>query len=840
MFTLMKASLAAADTFRRDLRYGLRMLRRNPTFTAVALLTLAIGIGANTAVFSVVNSVLLKPLAYPDAGQLVAVRQTAPGAGGLASVSDGLRLSPSMYFTYSEQNRTFQALGVWAPGAANVTSETAEPEEVRTVLVSDGTLQALGVPPALGRWLGSADQIPGGPATVMLGYGYWQRRFGGDRSVIGHTLLVDSRAREIAGVMPQGFQIVNATPELILPIAFDRSKAILPGFGWQGIARLKPGVTIAQADADLARLVPVWMNSWPLPGVDPHIFETWRITPAQRPLQQEVVGSVDSVLWVVMGTVGIVMLIACANVANLLLVRAEARQQELALRSALGAGRAQIVRTLLIESLLLGLMGGVLGVGLASWSLRLLLLIDPTNLPRLHEISLDARALGFTLAVSLLSGLLFGMIPAVKYTGGRISIALQSAGRTVSLSRERHRARNILVVAQVALALVLLVSAGLMIRTFQALRTVQPGFTDAAHLQTVRISIPSALVNQPEQVTRLQNALVDKLAAIPGVTSVGFATAVPMEGTPPNWDSVEAEGKFSPPGIIPPMRLYKNVSPGFVPTIGARIIAGREITWTDVYGGRRMAMVSENLARELWGSPFAAVGKRFVDIRDTPWWEVAGVVEDVRENGVDEPAPAIVYWPTLMDNLYGPGPVDAIRSATFVVHSDRTGSESFLKQIREAVWSVNASLPVAGVRSMQEIYSQSLARTSFTLVMLAIAGAMALLLGVIGIYGVISYSVSQRRREIGIRLALGAQQSELRRMFVAHGLVLAGLGLAIGVAAAAILTRLMSSLLFGIGPLDPATYASGALVLALSAILASYLPARRASAVDPVEALKGE
>jgi predicted permease len=842
----MSAALAPLDTIRRDVRYGVRMLRRNPTFTAVALLTLAIGIGANSAVFSVVNSVLLKPLAYPHAEQLVAVRQTAPGAGGLAGVSDGLRLSNSMYFTYSEQNRTFQALGVWAPGTANITglaepTGAVYPEEVRTVWVSDGALQALGVPPALGRWLGPADQTPGGPATVMLGYGYWQRHFGGDRAVLGRTILVDSRPREIAGVMPRGFQFLNADAELILPIAFDRGKAVLPGFGWQGVARLKPGVTLAQADADLARLVPIWMNSWPLPGGgNPHTYESWKITPALRPLKEEMVGNVASVLWVVMGTVGMVMLIACANVANLLLVRAEARQQELALRAALGAGRGQIVRSLLVESLLLGLMGGVLGVGLASWSLRLMAAIGPANLPRLTEISLDGRALAFTFLVSLLSGMLFGSIPALKYAGSRISTALQSAGRTVSLSRERHRARNVLVVAQVALALVLLVSAGLMIRTFQALRTVRPGFTGAVQLQTMRISVPDRLVAEPERVTRVQNEIVDKLAAIPGVTSVGFARSVPMEGIAPNWDVVRVEGRSYAAGEIPPLRLFKNISPGYLHTIGTRIVAGRELTWTDVYNGRRVAMVSENLARELWGSPAAALGKRFLEIPGTPWWEVAGVVEDVRENGVDEIAPAIVYWPTLMDNLYGPGPVDVMRSATFVIRSDRTGSEGFLKQVREAVWSVNTSLPVAGERSMQEIYSRSLARTSFTLVMLAIAGLMALVLGVIGIYGVISYAVSQRRREIGIRLALGAQQGELRRMFVRHGLVLAAIGLTIGVAAAAALTRLMSSLLFGISPLDPLTYAAGALLLALAAMLASYLPARRASAVDPVEALKGE
>jgi predicted permease len=831
-------TIAFLDTLARDLRYGLRMLRLNPMFTVVALLTLAIGIGANTAVFSVVNSVLLKPLPYPQAEQLVGVWQAAPGAAGLANFSSGLRLSPSMYFTYAEQNRTFQALGVWIRGTASVTG-LAEPEQVRVVFVSDGTLQALNVQPALGRWLGQADQAPGGLETVMLSYGYWQQRFGGDRSVIGRGIMVESRPRQIVGVMPQGFRFVNVDAELILPVGFDRSKLILAGFGYQGIARLKPGVTIAEASADVARMVPIWMNSWSNgPGTNPLIYETWRITPALRPLKQEVVGNIGNVLWVVMGTIGIVMLIACANVANLLLVRAEARQQELAIRAALGAGWGRIVRELLLESMLLGLLGGALGVGLAYEGLRLLVAMGPANLPRLSEISLDTRALAFTVVLSLLSGLLFGLIPALKYAGPRISLALRSAGRTASLSRERHRARNVLVVAQVAMALVLLVSAGLMIRTFQALRTVEPGFTHAEHLQTMRISIPPSLVAEPQRVTRIQNNIADKLAAIPGVTSVGFASAMPMEGIEPNWDAISPEDKPYPAGEIPPLRLFKNVSPGFFKTAGTRMVAGRELTWTEIYGQRPMAMVSENLARELWGSPSAAVGKRFREFRK--WWEVIGVVQDVRENGVHDKAPAIVYWPSMMDDLYGPGSLDVRRTVTFVVRSDRTGTEGFLNEVRQAVWSVNSSLPLASVRTMQEIYGQSLERTSFTLVMLGTAGAMALVLGIIGIYGVISYAVSQRRREIGIRLALGAQQSELRRMFVRYGLELAGIGVAVGLGAAVLLMRLLKSLLFGISPLDPLTYAAVPVVLVAAAVLASYLPARRAAAVDPVEALKAE
>jgi putative ABC transport system permease protein len=833
-------TIGVLDSLSQNVRYALRSLRHNPVFTIVALLTIAIGIGANTAVFSVVNSVLLKPLSYPHSEQLVALRQVAPGAAGLASFSDGLLLSPSMYFTYADHNSRFQTLGVWVPGTANVTG-LAEPEQVRTALVSDGVLQALDVPPAMGRWLSAADQIPRSRETVMLSYGYWQRRFGGDRSAIGRNIALDSRPRQIVGVMPRGFRFVNTEFDVIVPVTFDRGRVILAGFGFQGIGRLKPGVTIAQANADLARLLPVWMASWSNgPGTNGKIYETWRIAPALRALKQEVVGNVSDVLWVVMGTIGLVMLIACANVTNLMLVRAEARQQELAIRAAIGAGWGRIVRGLLVESVILGLAGGALGIGLAVAGLRLLAAIGPANLPRLSEISLDATALGFTLGLSLLSGLLFGLIPALKYSAPRISATLGSTGRTASVNRQRHRTRHILAVVQVALALVLLVSAGLMIRTFQALRTVQPGFTTADHLQTMRIAIPPSLIAKPEQVLRLQNDIQDKLAAIAGVTSVGFANDMPMEGFGSMWDCIFAEDKTYPANEIPPLRFYKYVSPEFFHTAGTRIVAGRDLTWTEVYNLRPVVILSDNLARELWGAPSAAVGKRIREFPGMPWHEVIGVVEDVRENGVQEKSPEIVYWPSIGTNIVGRSPLNAIRTVTFVVRSDRAGTESFLNQVRQAVWSVNASLPVASAQTMQEIYGKSLARTSFTLVMLAIAGVMALVLGVIGLYGVISYAVSQRRREIGIRLALGAEPNELRKMFVLQGLTLAGVGVALGLVVATGLMQLMKSLLFGISPFDPLTYAAVPVVLVAAATLASYLPARRASSVDPVEALRAE
>ena len=827
-------TVAFVDAMARDARYALRALRKNPAFTAVAAITLAVGIGANTAVFSVVDSVLLNPLPYPEPDQLVALRQEAPGAAGLANFSKGLPLSTSMYFTYSEENRSFQTMGVWLVNMANVTG-LAEPEQVRVVVVSNGLLEALGVPPAAGRWLSPADQTPRGPERVMLSYPYWQRHFGGEPSAIGRSLTVDARPREIVGVMPRGFRIADAEFDLIAPFQFDRNQAILAGFGLQGIARLKPGVSLAQANADLARLVPVWMDSWTNgPGTNGKLYATWRITPALRSLQQEVVGGVTDALWIVMATIGLVMLVACANVTNLLLVRAEVRQHELALRSALGAGRGRIVGSLLVESLVLGLMSGGLGIGLAAAGLRLLQAIGPANLPRLTEISVDFRTLAFGFLLSVLLGLLLGLIPAWKYVGPRIAVVLRSAGRTASLSRERHRIRNLLVIAQVAMALVLLVSAGLMIRTFQALRTIDPGFSQPEHLQIMRINIPASLVAERDRVIRIENQIVDKLSAIPGVTAASFASEMPMEGYESGWDEIFAEGHTYRQGEIPPLHLFKHVSPGFFHAAGTRLLAGRDLTWAEIYNRRRGVLLSENLARELWGSPANAVGRHIREFSDDPWWEVVGVVQDVREKGVDQKAPKIVYWP--LDNRY----VGVVRTATFVIRSHRAGTESFLNEVRQAVWSVNANLPVASPRTMQAVYGDSLARTSFTLVMLAIAGSMALLLGVIGIYGVISYAVSQRRREIGIRLALGAEEGRLLGMFVRHALLLAVIGLAIGMAASVALTRLMKSLLFGISPLDPLTYAVVPLVLIAATAFASYLPARRAAAVDPVETLRAE
>jgi len=827
----------ALESLLADLKFTLRRLRKSPGFGITVLLTLAIGIGANTAVFSVIDGVLLKPLPYPQPNELVSLWLDAPGAPGLANFQNGLRLSPSMYFTFSENNHSFQSLGVFVPNTANVTG-IAQPEEVHTLLITDGILQTLAIPPALGRWLSHDDQDPHAAKRVILSYGYWQRRFGSDSSVIGRSLQIDSQTCEIVGVMPRGFRVVDRDFDMLVPLQFDRAHVKLAGFGYDGIGRLKPGISTAQANSDVARLVETWMHTFTNgPGTNPFYYRLWRISPAFRSLKQQVIGSVTNVLWVVMATVGLVMMIACVNIANLLLVRADSRQHELSIRAALGAGRMRIARELLIESLFLGLTGGILAIGVAYAGLRLLVAFGPANLPRLSEVTIDTRSLLFTLAVSIVSGLLFGSIPALKYAHARAAAAV-SANRTVSASRTRQRSRNVLVVVQVSMALVLLVSALLMIRTFASMRKVDPGFSDPAHLETLVVYLPDLLVTDPIVVTHVQNEIAEKIAAIPGVTSVGFSAAVPMEGNDPNWDEMSVEGKVYPGGE-PPMLFFNYVSPGYFSTMGTAVAAGREYSWDDVFGLRNNIIISENFARENWGSASAAVGKRIRQFKSMPWQVIIGVVQDVRHNGVNEKAPETIYWPAMLQSPYTHEPtIDGPRSVTFVVRSKRAGSEALVADIQRAVGSVNANVPIANPATMQDIYAKSMARTSFTLTMLAIAGAMALLLGIIGIYGVISYAVSQRTREIGIRLALGAQKAELKWMFVRSALVLTIAGVAIGIIGAAALTQSMKSLLFGISPLDPLTYLTVPFILVAAAALASYLPARRAAGVNPVEALR--
>jgi predicted permease len=798
------------------------------------VLTIALGIGANTAIFSVINGVLLKPLPYPKPDELVGMWHTAPGIN-----IPELNQAPSNYFTYRDQNRTLVDMGLYNNRSAGVTG-LAQPEQVQTIEVTDGTLPILGVRPLLGRWFERADDQPRSAKTVMLAYGYWQRQFGGERSVIGRRILVNGDAHEVIGVMPRDFRFLDYKFSLILPMQLDRNKTFLGNFSYRGVARMKPATTVAQVNSDVARMLPMVLTAFPAPpGFSARIFEQARIGPNVRPFAKDLIGDVGGVLWVLMGTVGLVLLIACANVANLMLVRAEARQQELAIRSALGAGWNRIAGELLSESVVLGLLGGAAGLGLAYGALKLLIALAPAGLPRLDEISIDTRTVLFALATSIVSGLLFGFIPVFRYAGIRPALGLRQGSRSFSQSRERHRVQNGLVIIQVGLALVLVIGSGLMIRTFWALQRQTPGFTRPEQVQTLRIAIPESEVKEPERVARLQQAIVEKLRQIPGVSNAGISSSMTMDNRNNN-DLLFAKDRPYAEAELPPIRRFKFISPGFFKTVGNPLIAGRDLSWTDIYNFAPVALVSENLAREYWGSPTAALGKRIREGLKDEWREIIGVVGNELDDGANKKAPTIVYWPLMMKQFWI-DPVFVTRyPMAFVLRTPRAGSEQLAAEIRQAVWSVNPDLPVADVGTLEGIYRKSMARVSFTMVMLALAGGMALLLGMIGIYGVISYSVTQKTREIGIRTALGASESQVVSMFVTRGLRLALVGVLLGLAGAVASTRLMTSLLFGVSAIDPATYAAVAAAVIAAAVAASYVPSRGAARAVPLEALRAE
>ena len=814
----------------RNLSRTVRALLRSPLFTFVAVLTLALGIGAGTAMFSVVYGVLLKPLPFPDANRLVAVWHSAPGIN-LEMLPQG----PATYLTYREEGRTFEEIGLWQNGMVTVTG-LSEPERVPALIVTDGTLPILQVAPHLGRRFTRQDDSPAGPATVMLTYGYWERRFNADAAAIGRPILVDGQPHEVVGVLPRSFQFLDQEADLLLPLRLNRSEEFVGHFNYRGLARLKPGVTVEQANADIARMIPMVLDRFPLPpGFTRKMIDEARIGPNVRPLAADVIGDVGDVLWVLFGTVGVVLLIACANVANLFLIRAEGRHQELAVRSALGARPSLIARGLLGESVTLSLLGGVLGACFAYGGIRVLLAVAPDGLPRLREIAIDPVVLLFALGLSLAAGLVFGLLPLLRFSTPRVLAGLKDGGRSASDGRQRNRARSALVVGEIAMALVLLVAAGLMIRTFQELRGVHPGFTRPGEVLTFRVSVPESLEADPAKIARLHEEVARKLGALPGVAAVGQCSALTMDGG--SNDPVIVEEFPLAAGRFPPIRRMKWAAPGYFETMGNPIVAGRDFTWNDNYGLALVAVVNEAFVREYWKNPADALGKR---IRSGPqeWRQIVGVVGDERDDGVARPAPPMVYWPMLSKSLWEEGTY-AARTMSYAVRSSRAGSPTLLAEIQRAVWSVNRNVPLANARTLEEIRSESMAQTSFALVMLGIAAAVALSLGMVGIYGVIAYMAAQRTREIGIRMALGAQRENVSGLFVRHGLVLTGAGVLVGVVAAAALTRLMSALLFGVGAWDPVTYAAVSIVLAAIALLASYVPARRASRLDPIAGLRG-
>ena len=821
------------NSFFSQFRQVARRLWRAPVFAVVTLFTLAAGIGANVAVFSVVEGVLLKPLPYPHPESLVGVWHKAPGLN-----LEDMNMAPSNYFIYRDQNRVFDDIGIYQGDSVSVTGQ-GNPEQVSALDVSDGVLPILGIKPALGRWFNRIDDNPSGPDTVMLSYEYWRSRFSSNQSIVGQTIQVDGKARQVIGVMPKEFRFLDWDKlALFLPLRLDSGKATLGNFSYDGVARLRPGITMQQANADIARMWPIVLNSFPPPpGFSIDLFKKLQIGPNVRPLSHDVIGDVGKLLWVLMGSIGVVLLIACANVANLLLVRAEGRHQELAVCAALGAGPWQIAKQFLLESAVLGALGSALGLVLAWGALRLLIALGPSGLPRLRDIGIDGNVLLFTLAVALVCVLLFGSIPVLKFGGTRASTGLRGS-RTVSQSRERHRTRNTLVVVQVSLAFVLLICSGLMIRTFRALVRVDAGYDTAANIQTLKLGIPDADVPKDDDVARVQQAIAQKIAAIPGVESVSFGGSVPMDGN--GWhDPVFAQDRDYAGNALPPIRQFVFGAPGYLKTLGISMVAGRDFTWDDLFQKRPVGIVSENFAREYWGSPTNAIAKRIRVSTKDDWREIVGVMGDVHLDGMDVDAPTVAYWPTLVSNFEG-GMFSVNRFVAFAIRTPRAGSVSLMNDVRQAVWSVDANLPLTDIHTQDYYYQKSISRTSFTLVMLGIAAGIALLLGIVGLYGVIAYSASQRTREIGIRIALGAQRNTITSMFLRQGLVLAGCGIACGLVMALAATRLLKSLLFHVSPVDPATYVLACVALCAAALLASYIPSRRTSAVNPVDALRAE
>lgn len=821
------------NSFSTQLRQIVRRLWRAPLFTVITLITLAAGIGANIAVFSVVEGVLLKPLPYPHPETLVGVWHTAPGLN-----LDEVNMAPSNYFIYREQNRTFEDVGIYQGDSVSVTGE-GNPEQVQALDVTDGVLPILGLKPVLGRWFNRLDDSPSGPDTAMLSYDYWRNRFGADQSVIGRTIRVDGKARQVVGVMPREFRFLDwEQPSLFLPLRLDRNKTMLGQFSYDGVARLRPGVTLQDANADVARMWPIVLNSFPAPpGFSIDLFRKAQIGSNVRPLSQDVIGDVGKLLWVLMGSIGVVLLIACANVANLLMVRAEGRHQELAICAALGASPWRIAKQFLLESAVLGVLGSALGLFLAWGALRLLIALGPAGLPRLHDIGIDLYVLVFTLGVALFCSLLFGSIPALRYAGTRVGTGLRES-RTTSQGRQRHRTRNTLVVIQVSLAFVLLICSGLMIRTFGALIHVDAGYDRAAKIQTIRLGIPEAGIPKDDDVLRVQQAIAQKIGAVPGVESVSFGGSVPLDGN--GWhDPVYAQDRDYAGNAMPPLREFVFGAPGFLKTLGIPLVAGRDFTWDEAFQKLPVGIVSENFAREYWGSPANALGKHIRVSTKDDWREIVGVIGDVHDDGMGKDAPTVAYWPTLLSHFEG-GMFTVRRFVVFAIRTPQAGSESLMKDVRQAVWSVDANLPLTDIHTQDYYYQKSISRTSFTLVMLGIAAAIALLLGIVGLYGVIAYSASQRTREIGIRIALGAQRNTITTMFVRQGLVLAGSGIVCGLLLAFAATRILKSLLFHVSPVDPVTYGLACIALCGAASLASYLPSRRTAAVNPVEALRAE
>ena len=815
-------------TLFQDLRFGARMLGKRPGFTAVAVVTLALGIGANTAIFSVVNGLLLRPLPFADSERLAIVWTHSPGANVAQDWP-----SPGQFAAVKAQAAAFEALALAQGTSYNLATESGA-ERIGAVLATSEMFPLLGVRPLLGRVFLPEEDAPGRPPTVVLSHGLWQRRFGSDPGVVGRAITLNGQSHEVVGVMPAdfslGYEVMPTVgsvqqPDVLLPLPLDAERRERQGDeNFNVLGRLRPGATLEQARTELDQAARNLAQRFPEQYPPSRAFSF-----SARPLLEQVVGDVRPALLVLLGAVGFVLLIACANVANLLLARAAVREKEMAVRTAIGAGRGRIVRQLLTESLVLSFAGGALGLVIAFWGLDALRALAPGNIPRLSNVALDGRVLLFTSAVTMLTGVLFGLAPALRGSRVNLGETLKEGGRGMA-GGQGQRLRDALVVVEIALPLVLLAGAGLLVRSFVRVQQVEPGF-DPRGVVSMRLSV-TGTPYQGERSTEFYRQTLERVRALPGVESAGAASIIPLSGSI-GWGSVTIEGYVPTTGQESIQADYRIAGTGYFETMRVPLLSGRHFDERDAAKDAPKAVViDEKMARTYWPGQ-EAVGKRLKPGgagSDSPWRTVVGVVGSVKQYALDTDSRVTVYMP------HGQSP-----SGTMYVVARTSGDPGALAQAmtREAR-AVEPNVPVYDVKTMGARLSDSLARRRFAMTALGLFALVALLLAAVGIYGVMSYSVAQRTREIGVRVALGASRRDVLGLVLRRGLLLAGLGIGAGLVGAVPLARVMSSLLYGVSASDPLTYAAISLLLALAALLACYVPARRATKVDPMVALRYE
>ncbi len=804
--------------FLQDIRFAWRTLAKSPGFTIVAVTALALGIGANTAIFSVVNPILLRPLPFKDPSQLVMIWEDATHLGFPKNTS-----SPANFLDWQRQNSVFAGMAAMAPRSFNLTG-SGEPERLDGRRVSANLFQLLGIHPKIGRAFRPEEDVPG-TRVVILSEGLWQRRCGADPQIIGHTINLNGQSYTVVGVMPAAMRLPEMTDwheQLWVPMAFPSDEAASRGNHYlEVIARLKTGVTLQQAQAEMKTIAARLAQQYP--------EDNLRIGAAVNPLHEEFVGEIRPALLVLLGAVAFVLLIACANVANLLLARAAVRQKEIALRLALGATRSRLVRQFLTESLLLAGAGCVVGLLLAVLGLDLLKKFIPVSIALAQGIAIDGKVLAFTALVGTLTGLVFGLAPAAQASRFNLNENLKEGGRDASASDRGNRLRNLLVIGEIAVSCLLLIGAGLLINSFIRLRHLDPGF-NSDHLLTAKVALSETKYPTKEKRAAFFQEVVRRVQPLPGVQSVGVGNNLPFTY---DGDSmpIGVEGLPDPPPDQRPDVVLRVVGPGYFRTMQIPLVKGRDFTEDDRDDEARVVVISEKTAARYWPGQ-DPIGKRIKPgslSEDNPWRTVVGVVKDVRQNDFVAPAKPQMYWSYHQVRDFPPN--------ALVIRTN-VAPLSLSAPVRDAIWSVDKDQPVSEIRAMSEIVSQAVARQRFSMLLLGLFAGLALLLAAVGIYGVMSYSVTQRRREIGIRMALGAQKSDVLGMILRQGLRLTVIGVAIGIAGALGLTRLMASLLFGVSATDPATFAAITIILAAVALLASYIPALRSMKVDPVIALR--